>query len=103
MLPRLQLLLGRVVTTPLVGVDGGGGGAVAGVRDTASKAAAPTNSVVDDRLYVFEAVGLLLGQEEMAAEPQAAALAGLLQPLSGQIQTNLRRCSAVQCSAVNLK
>ncbi len=57
----------------------------------AAKAAAPVNAVVDDRLYVFEAVGLLLGQDEVDAEQQAAALATLLQLLTVQIQTNLRR------------
>ena len=39
----------------------------------------------DDRLYVFEAVGLLLGQEEIAAEEQQAMLSALLQPLREQV------------------
>lgn len=55
-------------------------------RDSVSKASAPATAVVDDRLYVWEAVGLLLGPEEVGAEAQAAALATLLQPLSAQIQ-----------------
>ncbi|GAX84343.1 hypothetical protein CEUSTIGMA_g11765.t1 [Chlamydomonas eustigma] len=46
-------------------------------------------ALVDDRLYVFEAVGLLLGQEELPAEEQYAMLTALLQPLREQIDSNL--------------
>ncbi len=60
-------------------------------RDVASKAAAPANAVVDDRLYVFEALGLLLGQDDVPAQEQAAALGALLQPLTAQMRSNLRR------------
>jgi len=56
------------------------------VRDVASKAMAPATALLDDRLYVFEAVGLLLGQEEVAAEQQSAALSALLQPLTSQVR-----------------
>eukprot|EP00983_Pelagomonas_calceolata_P039187 1137066-Pelagomonas_calceolata.AAC.3 len=45
---------------------------------------APATALLDDRLYVFEAVGLLLGQEEVPAEQQSAALSALLQPLTAQ-------------------
>jgi hypothetical protein len=37
-------------------------GSQVGTREGSSKASAPVNAVVDDRLYIFEAVGLLLGQ-----------------------------------------
>ncbi len=45
---------------------------------------------MDDRLYLFEAVGLLLGQEEVPAEQQAAMLTSLLQILMQQIEANLQ-------------
>ena len=38
------------------------------------------------RLYSFEAVGLLLGQEEVPAQEQHACLAALLQPLLQQVR-----------------
>jgi exportin-T len=53
-----------------------------------------TAAVVDDRLYVFESVGLLLGQEEYQAEQQLAALQQLLQPLIRQIEGNLGPAAA---------
>ncbi|KAL6771255.1 XPO2 [Auxenochlorella protothecoides x Auxenochlorella symbiontica] len=46
-------------------------------------------TAVDDRLYAFEAAGLLLGQEEMEAGEQAAWLAAVLQPLTRQIEEAL--------------
>lgn len=44
------------------------------------------------RLYAFEAVGLLLGQEELAAEEQQRYLSALLQPLIQQVEANLPLC-----------
>lgn len=64
-------------------------------RDASSKALAPATAVVDDRLYVFEAVGLLLGQEEVRAEEQAAALGALLTPLTAQV------CGNVKCARLS--
>ena len=46
---------------------------------------APATALLDDRLYVFEAVGLLLGQDDVAAEQQLAALSALLQPLTAKV------------------
>ena len=46
-------------------------------------------SGVDDRLYAFEAAGLLLGQEELPAEQQLAAVDGVLRPLLAQIALQL--------------
>lgn len=60
LLPALQPHLARVATTPLADTPTGQVG-----RDTSAKALAPATAVVDDRLYVFEAVGLMLGQEEV--------------------------------------
>ncbi|KAL3158478.1 hypothetical protein ABBQ38_010710 [Trebouxia sp. C0009 RCD-2024] len=47
----------------------------------------------DDRLYAYEGVGLLLGQEELAAEEQHAYIAALLQPLIQQVETSLARAA----------
>ena len=44
---------------------------------------------VDDRLYAFEAVGLLLGLEEIDASEQLAYVSALLQPLIAQVATSL--------------
>lgn len=41
--------------------------------------------VVACRLYAYEGVGMLLGQEELAAEEQHAYIAALLQPLIQQV------------------
>mmetsp|Transcript_5354 Transcript_5354/g.11718 ORF Transcript_5354/g.11718 Transcript_5354/m.11718 type:complete len:1077 (-) Transcript_5354:655-3885(-) len=54
------------------------------------KVATPVTAVVDDRLYVFEAVGLLLGQDELPVQEQQTLLNALLQPLLEQIESNLR-------------
>ena len=42
-------------------------------------------AAVHCRLYAFEAVGLLLGQEELAADEQQAYIAALLRPLIHQV------------------
>jgi exportin-T len=68
--------------------------AVGTSRDAAVGRAPVTAAVVDDRLYVFESVGLLLGQEELPAEQQLAALQQLLQPLMRQIEANLGPAAA---------
>jgi exportin-T len=68
--------------------------AVGTSREAASGRAPVTAAVVDDRLYVFESVGLLLGQEEYQAEQQLAALQQLLQPLIRQIEGNLGPAAA---------
>ena len=38
------------------------------------------------RLYAYEGVGVLLGQEELPAEEQHAYIAALLQPLIHQVR-----------------
>ncbi len=66
------------------------------MRDTANAnkmGGKPTTSVVDDRLYVFEAVGLLLGQEEIPIDEQQQLLLALLQPLREQIEKQVTLCS----------
>lgn len=68
--------------------------AVGTSREAAAGRAPVTAAVVDDRLYVFESVGLLLGQEELPAEQQLAALQQLLQPLVRQIEANLGPAAA---------
>jgi exportin-T len=72
-----------------------------GARESSSaKQLAPSTSPVDDRLYVFEAVGLLLGQEDIPADQQQAALSGLLQPLILQIEANLQPAAAGAAAGV---
>lgn len=46
-------------------------------------------TAVDDRLYAFEAAGLLVGQEELPAAEQRTWVAALLQPLVGQMEAQL--------------
>ncbi len=65
------------------GVTGGRGGAGQGLLGT-----------VDDRLYAFEAAGLLVGQEDLPAAEQRAWVAGLLQPLVAQLEGNLAAAAA---------
>ncbi|GIL47531.1 hypothetical protein Vafri_4333, partial [Volvox africanus] len=102
-LASLQQHLQRVATTPLTAGSGGGGGgsnagasamdgvAVAGGGGggggvtSSCKPTAASNSCVDDRLYVFDAVGLLAGQEELSPEQQLQLLGQLIQPLLGQV------------------
>lgn len=81
MLQSLRPHLSRVATSlpPVVAAG-------TGTKDASGKALAPATALVDDRLYVFEAVGLLLGQDEVAAEEQQALLTALLQPLLQQVR-----------------
>lgn len=72
--------------------------AVGTSREAAAGRAPVTAAVVDDRLYVFESVGLLLGQEELPAEEQLAALQQLLQPLTRQIEANLGPAAAAEAA-----
>ena len=96
-LQSLQPHLARIATRPLAepsstsssAPSGGAGGtvAVAGSgtgRDVGAQRAGA--AMVDDRLYVFEAVGMLLGQDEIAADEQLAMLNALLQPLREQVR-----------------
>jgi hypothetical protein len=50
-------------------------GGVSGTRDQSAKAQAPTSGSVDDRLYLFEAVGLLLGGWSLGAGAACTLLA----------------------------
>ncbi|XP_024390921.1 exportin-T isoform X2 [Physcomitrium patens] len=45
----------------------------------------------DERSYMFEAVGLLIGMEDLAVEKQATFLSALLVPLCGQVEAMLSR------------
>jgi hypothetical protein len=101
-LQSLQPHLVRIATVPIIDA----GGAAAGRGDSglagtgAGATSRPANAVVDDRLYVFEAVGLLLGQEDMPAEEQGSLLSSLLQPLREQIESNLSMRSVSSPSLV---
>jgi exportin-T len=89
-LQQLQPYLEVVATRP----PPSSAAAVGTSRDAAAGRAPVNAAVVDDRLYVFESVGLLLGQEELQAEQQLLALQQLLQPLTRQIEANLRPAAA---------
>ena len=82
LLPALGPLLAGVV-------DG------AGRVDTGAGAATatPLPSRPDDRLYLFEAAGVLLGQAELAPGPQLAALRGLVDPLLAAVASSLPAAS----------
>ncbi|KAL4444906.1 hypothetical protein ABPG77_003956 [Micractinium sp. CCAP 211/92] len=90
-LQRLEPHLAAIAATPTPeapqtkssGVTGGRGGAGQGLLGT-----------VDDRLYAFEAAGLLVGQEDLPAAEQRAWVAGLLQPLVAQLEGNLAAAAA---------
>lgn len=89
-LQQLQPYLEVVATRP----PPSNAAAVGTSREAAAGRAPVTAAVVDDRLYVFESVGLLLGQEELQADQQLAALQQLLQPLTRQIEANLGPAAA---------
>jgi hypothetical protein len=58
--------------------------------DASAHAGAPgVTSQVDDRLYAWEAMSLLLASDDLPAEDQANALRRLLSFLCAQISTNL--------------
>lgn len=58
-----------------------------------AKTSAVSIHVFACRLYAYEGVGMLLGQEELAAEEQHAYIAALLQPLIQQVCRALSSCS----------
>ncbi|MEW5306130.1 MAG: hypothetical protein WDW36_008620 [Sanguina aurantia] len=99
--PHLEL----VATTPLLSnIDSNPSGTASGVgvRDAAqgrATAAAAANALVDDRLYIFESVGLLLGQDELDPTEQQAALQSLLEPLLQQVERCLLTMASASSSA----
>lgn len=97
LLQQLQPYLEVVATRP----PPSNTAAVGTSREAAAGRAPVTAAVVDDRLYVFESVGLLLGQEELAADQQLAALQQLLQPLTRQIEANLGPAAAEAAAGSN--
>lgn len=107
LLHSLRPHLETVATTPLLAnIDStcaaatGSGGV--GVKDAAqgrATAAAAANALVDDRLYIFESVGLLLGQDELEPLEQQAALQSLLEPLLQQVERCLVTMSTSASSA----
>ncbi|KAK9812733.1 hypothetical protein WJX72_002830 [[Myrmecia] bisecta] len=78
----MQPHLAHIASTP--SVDGGSRKSA-----TSAKAVAALPAATDDRLYAFEALGLLLGQEGIAAEPRHAWVAATLTPLGSQIEAHL--------------
>ena len=109
-LQNLEPQLRAVATVPPAGSSSGGLSSCSsrdgtlfasgsGSRDPSGKLLAPSTSVIDDRLYAFEAVGLLLGQEELDAARQQEALRSLLQTLTQQIEGNLQAAAAAAAAA----
>jgi exportin-T len=104
--PHLRTVATCPPTTSGGGGSAGGSGAspgglvaASGVRDSSGKVLMPSTSMVDDRLYLFEAVSLLLGLEEINAEQQQAALSSLLQILMQQLEVNLQQAVADAAAA----
>ncbi len=99
--PPLMLALGGAAGTAGGGRDGGGGGGGGGAGGGGGPRAMLT-AVIDDRLYVFESAGLLLGQEELQPEQQAAALTSLLAPLTQQVEANLAAAAAAEAGGAGM-
>lgn len=55
---------------------------------THGKGPTGASSYLDDRMYAFEAVGLLLGGDDLPAERQLAFVQGLLGPLVSQVESH---------------
>lgn len=95
-LQGLQPHLVRVATTPLPSPN------TQGTKDPTARVQAPQTACVDDRLYVFEAAGLLLGQEDLPELQQSGALSSLLQPLLLQVEQNLQLAKSASSTATGL-
>ena len=91
-LGQLQPHLAAIAATPAPEAPAVKSSGAAGGRPTAGALL----GTVDDRLYAFEAAGLLLGQEELPAAEQAAWLAALLCPLVAAVESNLDAAAAQQ-------
>ena len=88
----LQPHLATIAASPTQETASTKSSGLAGGRGTLGQGAALT--AVDDRLYAFEAAGLLVGQEDVPAPQQRAWVAALLQPLVGQMEANLAAAAA---------
>ncbi|CAL8470725.1 g10267 [Coccomyxa elongata] len=84
LLVRLQPHLAHIVSTPLP--DSTPTKSAQGLKGKGAPAAAAAS---DDRLYAFEAAGLLLGMEDLPAEEQREAVSALLRPLLAQLEEQL--------------
>jgi len=103
-LQRLQPFLDMIAKTPIISASdngnnnsiGGGGGAVVVPVGGMSQQALQQQVAVDDRLYLFDATGLLVGGEEFFEEKdQLVWLRRLLEPLITQINSNLEPTTAI--------
>jgi len=73
----------RIASTPLATAD-----VPSGLKGTHGKGPTGASSYLDDRMYAFEAVGLLLGGDDLPAERQLAFVQGLLGPLVSQVESH---------------
>lgn len=93
LLQRLQPYLTNVASSPLAKPED----ASDGMRSHSGRSMGPVvgtsavaqGQIVDDRLYVFDAAGLLLGSEHLQEADQIAWLQAVLQPLIVQIESNI--------------
>jgi exportin-T len=90
-LASMQRHLAAIAATPSQEAPAPKSSGVAGGRGGAGVSLL---TAVDDRLYAFEAAGLLLGQEEVEAAQQHAWLAALLQPLVAQMEAGTAAAAA---------
>lgn len=85
LLQSLQPHLAAIAGSPLTALEGPGKAAGA----SSIRGALGTGiSAADDRLYAFEAAGLLIGVESLPPERQREWLVAILQPLVAQLEAN---------------
>jgi len=98
-LQRLQKFLDMTAKTPIIAASDNTAGAGVVPVGGISQQALQQQVAVDDRLYLFDAAGLLVGGEEFFQEKdQLVWLRGLLEPLISQINSNLEPTAAISSS-----
>ncbi|XP_075265415.1 uncharacterized protein LOC142357760 [Convolutriloba macropyga] len=88
-LAGLEPHLIRIASTPAPQGSAAGGPVLAGPKGTHGKGPTGAVSYLDDRMYAFEAAGILLGGEDLPADRQLAYVQGLLAPLVQQVEGNM--------------
>mmetsp|Transcript_3613 Transcript_3613/g.10405 ORF Transcript_3613/g.10405 Transcript_3613/m.10405 type:complete len:537 (-) Transcript_3613:551-2161(-) len=88
-LSGLEPHLSRIASTPVSQAGAHGGPVLAGPKGTHGKGPTGAVSYLDDRMYAFEAAGILLGGEDLPADRQLGYVQGLLAPLVQQVESNI--------------
>uniref|UniRef100_A0A061S0Z3 Exportin-T n=2 Tax=Tetraselmis sp. GSL018 TaxID=582737 RepID=A0A061S0Z3_9CHLO len=91
-LAGLEPHLARIAATP-VAQGGPGAPAQAGAKGTQGKGPTGVASYLDDRMYAFEAAGLLLNGDDLPEDRQRAFVQGILAPLVQQVEANTERAA----------